>query len=188
MANPTDAAIAQAFRENAAENYWDKSARWENVREVIERRARELDAEKGGEVKPCTCHPDDNPPVPCARKYALTECKATPPAQAAEADPVQAATSKAVMAVMAQREEIVRAFVAKYGFQPDEAMQVSTPNGWYITRREQAAEAVERVAGAMWHTYQYRGKWPAMASTPEQEQFRKMARAAIAAMQAGEGK
>ncbi len=24
--------------------------------------------------KPCTCHPSDNPPVPCARKYALHEC------------------------------------------------------------------------------------------------------------------
>ena len=24
----------------------------------------------------CTCHPDDSPPVPCARKYALTECRA----------------------------------------------------------------------------------------------------------------
>ena len=24
---------------------------------------------------PCTCHPDDNPPVPCARRYALTECQ-----------------------------------------------------------------------------------------------------------------
>lgn len=23
----------------------------------------------------CTCHPDDNPPVPCAEKYALTECR-----------------------------------------------------------------------------------------------------------------
>lgn len=23
----------------------------------------------------CTCHPDDNPPVPCPRKYALTECR-----------------------------------------------------------------------------------------------------------------
>ena len=26
-------------------------------------------------IRPCTCHPDDNPPVPCARKYALTECR-----------------------------------------------------------------------------------------------------------------
>lgn len=25
-------------------------------------------------VRPCTCHPDDNPPRPCAGKYALDEC------------------------------------------------------------------------------------------------------------------
>lgn len=23
----------------------------------------------------CTCHPDDNPPVPCPRKFALTDCR-----------------------------------------------------------------------------------------------------------------
>jgi hypothetical protein len=28
------------------------------------------------EPRPCTCHPDDNPPVPCAQKYALSECRA----------------------------------------------------------------------------------------------------------------
>ena len=30
-----------------------------------------------GEVtnRPCTCHPDDNPPVPCPKKYALDECR-----------------------------------------------------------------------------------------------------------------
>jgi len=27
-----------------------------------------------GERK-CTCHPDDNPPVPCAKQYALSECR-----------------------------------------------------------------------------------------------------------------
>ncbi len=27
------------------------------------------------EIKPCTCHPDDLPPSPCARKYALDECR-----------------------------------------------------------------------------------------------------------------
>jgi len=27
------------------------------------------------EVKPCTCPPDDNPPQPCPRKYALSECR-----------------------------------------------------------------------------------------------------------------
>jgi len=25
--------------------------------------------------RPCTCHPDDNPPVPCPKKYALDECR-----------------------------------------------------------------------------------------------------------------
>jgi hypothetical protein len=28
------------------------------------------------EPKPCTCHPDDHPPVPCARRYALQACQA----------------------------------------------------------------------------------------------------------------
>lgn len=26
--------------------------------------------------RPCTCHPDDNPPQPCPKKYALSECRA----------------------------------------------------------------------------------------------------------------
>lgn len=26
--------------------------------------------------KYCTCHPDDNPPSPCAKQYAFSECKA----------------------------------------------------------------------------------------------------------------
>ncbi len=27
-------------------------------------------------ARSCTCHPDDSPPVPCARKFALTDCRA----------------------------------------------------------------------------------------------------------------
>lgn len=30
----------------------------------------------GGDARPCTCHPDDNPPSPCPRKFALAECRA----------------------------------------------------------------------------------------------------------------
>jgi hypothetical protein len=30
----------------------------------------------GSEPHPCTCHPDDNPPVPCAQRYAYSECVA----------------------------------------------------------------------------------------------------------------
>lgn len=25
--------------------------------------------------RPCTCHPSDNPPDPCAKRFALTECR-----------------------------------------------------------------------------------------------------------------
>lgn len=28
-----------------------------------------------GTDRPCTCHPDDNPPVPCPKRYALDECR-----------------------------------------------------------------------------------------------------------------
>lgn len=28
------------------------------------------------DARPCTCHPDDNPPQPCAKQYALGECMA----------------------------------------------------------------------------------------------------------------
>lgn len=37
----------------------------------------EPQAEPKREPRPCTCHQDDNPPVPCAQKYALAECRAT---------------------------------------------------------------------------------------------------------------
>jgi hypothetical protein len=26
-------------------------------------------------LRACTCHPADNPPSPCARRYALSECR-----------------------------------------------------------------------------------------------------------------
>lgn len=28
------------------------------------------------DARTCTCHPDDNPPKPCPRKFALNECRA----------------------------------------------------------------------------------------------------------------
>ena len=42
--------------------------------------------------------------------------------------------------VIAQREEILRAFIAKYGYQPDEIVQVEqrTETGWrwYVQRKD----------------------------------------------------
>jgi hypothetical protein len=37
------------------------------------------------EPRACTCHPDDNPPRPCPRKYALSECRAQSVADAQDA-------------------------------------------------------------------------------------------------------
>ena len=34
----------------------------------------------------CTCHPDDSPPVPCPKKYALRECVAHAAAVSAAKD------------------------------------------------------------------------------------------------------
>lgn len=31
--------------------------------------------------RPCTCHPDDNPPSPCAERYALSDCRRTSKAE-----------------------------------------------------------------------------------------------------------
>jgi hypothetical protein len=34
-----------------------------------------MDAVGSTAPRACTCHPDDHPPVPCARKYALQDCR-----------------------------------------------------------------------------------------------------------------
>ena len=35
-----------------------------------------MDTPKTQTTRPCTCHPDDRPPVPCAEKYAYRDCVA----------------------------------------------------------------------------------------------------------------
>lgn len=82
MTNPTD---KQAAVEAAL-------AKWDNrVIELIDTNGRQwtrsdrvfdlIDEIRAilAEPRPCTCHPDDNPPVPCPRKYALSECRAAAP-------------------------------------------------------------------------------------------------------------
>lgn len=43
------------------------------TREEFLAKAREMMTEE--DTRPCTCHPNDNPPFPCARKYALSDCQ-----------------------------------------------------------------------------------------------------------------
>lgn len=35
----------------------------------------EFGAVANPDPRACTCHPDDHPPVPCPKKYALTHCR-----------------------------------------------------------------------------------------------------------------
>ena len=67
----------------AALEHWDKvSGIFRMTTETNRLRAALAQPEN----RPCTCHPDDNPPQPCAQRYALTECKAL--AQPETAEPV----------------------------------------------------------------------------------------------------
>ena len=52
-----------------------------------------------------------------------------------------------VEAIMAQREEVLRAFIAKYGFEPERAIQIEQlrPDGtrcWFVRRRTDEEMAV----------------------------------------------
>lgn len=52
---------------------------WHLTREAMERvlklAIKAEETTRSEIARPCTCHPDDNPPVPCPKKYALTECR-----------------------------------------------------------------------------------------------------------------
>lgn len=51
---------------------------WANLDEDADKALNDLRAALAAPApvkRPCTCHPDDNPPVPCAEKYALADCK-----------------------------------------------------------------------------------------------------------------
>jgi hypothetical protein len=67
---------AQALSDEAQEYAMDfglgcaaPNSYWEDLWEA-------LDPDPLKDERPCTCHPDDNPPVPCPHKYALSECRA----------------------------------------------------------------------------------------------------------------
>lgn len=42
---------------------------------LTEARVRSALVHASAKERPCTCHPDDNPPSPCAEQYALGDCR-----------------------------------------------------------------------------------------------------------------
>ena len=65
----------KAIEKNADGNYILQSAynNWKAWEAAWEARAQPEQAPHG-----CSCHPDDNPPVRCAKKHAFSECSKTP--------------------------------------------------------------------------------------------------------------
>jgi hypothetical protein len=50
----------------------------------------------------CTCHPDDNPPVPCAEQYAYSECVAKEKQMKLTYDEIQQATREEIRRMRAR--------------------------------------------------------------------------------------
>jgi hypothetical protein len=67
----------------------------------------------GGTSRSCTCHPDDHPPVPCAEKYAYSECVA---AAARRSVPATGPSLRALPDVIAKWSNR-----ADRGFNPEES-------------------------------------------------------------------
>lgn len=63
------------------------------------------------------------------------------------ADDMLALAEEITRQVMANREEILEAFVAKYGFAPDECMQIHQGNSWCVVRID--PDAVAKLQRAM---------------------------------------
>ena len=72
---------------------------------------------------------------------------------AAISDTLDGIVRQTVDSVMAQREEILRAFIAKHGFEPDRAIQIEQrmPDGttcWFVRRRTDEEMADASMMGA----------------------------------------
>lgn len=66
-----------ALRERITDLEAVEAMRDEEIAGLREKHGNALERIAGMEkdAKPCTCHPDDNPPIPCAKQYALSECR-----------------------------------------------------------------------------------------------------------------
>ncbi len=65
---------AEAFSHDTHHRVHEGRGGWDKARDECEANASALEA--AAAPRPCTCHPDDNPPRPCPRKYALSDCRA----------------------------------------------------------------------------------------------------------------
>lgn len=67
-------AFIKFCRDDGSEIFSATATSFENICARLTGWENWVNKETGTGARPCTCHPDDNPPVPCARRYALAEC------------------------------------------------------------------------------------------------------------------
>lgn len=60
----------QSMHELAGEHNPEEQRRYDRAAALLAQLSAAAESNR-----PCTCHPDDNPPVPCPRRYALNECR-----------------------------------------------------------------------------------------------------------------
>ena len=61
----------------------------------------------------CTCHPDDNPPVPCPQKFALSECRAAAERRKEKPQPSATPRTDAAIGKHADFEDTVSSALAR---------------------------------------------------------------------------
>lgn len=107
--------------------------------------------------RPCTCHPDDNPPSPCAERYAYSECVAA--ASPASSDdgrcprPCNDRPGDSSMRACIEAGECgCIAFPASSGV---EGEAVAVPNGWRLVPVEPTREMWAAMADTL---YRYKNR------------------------------
>lgn len=114
-------------------------------------------------ARPCTCHPDDNPPVPCPKKYALTECReaalsAIAPINAMlpEHGDIAGMLGKWVEAEKAKADayEDAARVVERMAEGPEEGRRLTKEEEWACIKLEDAAKAIRERKAKQCHVTQ----------------------------------
>jgi hypothetical protein len=97
---------------------------------------------------------------------------------------IQAKVNELIAGIYGQREEILRAFIAKYGFEPDRAVQVVDGTKWYVRRMTDEEIAVRDARYREWQDEIARGMEMSKAKVEQMtvEQVRERVRRNVASL------
>lgn len=101
--------------------------------ERVEKVITALRAALAADSRICTCHPDDNPPKPCQRKYALSECR-------------EAALAEDAMQRLTDEQQMIERGTKAWADVPDATAWVDEMRGNIPAPTGQESRQVEPVA------------------------------------------